>query len=324
MTRATDARQLSAPVGRPTHMRLLPLAAVAMLALGTVVGCTAEPTPDNQATTVDSTTTTSDASESPTGQPETAADTPAPTIDPSTAEKAVLDPASALLQAHVKRVGDGFEVTAWWRRLSRGDGIVTLDATGEATYEKWRLKKLSEWFPIPPPGQQPDVEALSDTLLQSSVPSSRADLWVVTAGGDGATILPFEVLARSSDEGETWETFTAPMFDGARGYQSGSVVLADGRIAVLLDTFSDETFTSPAARHHGLWISDGENWESFTPFEPSFTPRLSNGKLGRSPITSVGASSDGGGVVWATTKRRLYVSTDGAATFTAIPARPRS
>jgi hypothetical protein len=148
-------------------------------------------------------------------------------------------------------------------------------------------------------------------------------------GGDGATLFPFEATARSHDGGQTWTTYDVAAVDGERAYTSGQVVLSDGRLLVLLTSWSDDRRSRPGPRHHGLWVSDGDDWSRFTPYdEASFLPPPgpppAGGRLAElSWQASLGADPQRGGVIWLQGwDDRLYVSSDAARTFRAIPARP--
>lgn len=247
---------------------------------------------------------------------------------PSTPQEIVEHHRSRLLQARVVREGDALRVTAWWRSLEGGSGrdAVTTSSDGfrSATYARWTQSRHASWFPQP---EHVDVPALAGLLVDpvtSLVAPATGGMEAFVGGGDGATLLPFERLARSAATSGSWEVFDAPLFDGARAYTSGQLVLPDARLLVLLDTFSDDRPQRPADRHHGLWVSDGEDWSSFEPFLPSWDPAPAPVEDGHSALTSIGATAGPeGGVVWLLTwDSRLYVSTDQARTFRAIPARP--
>ncbi len=163
----------------------------------------------------------------------------------------------------------------------------------------------------------PFVDGLMAVPLVSLAPGVHA----VVGGGDGATLFPFEQVSRLW----SWDdvgVFRVEHPDGVMGYSSGSVVLSDARILTLLADWSDDTLKRPSPRHHGLWASDGENWATYAPTEPAFSPPLVDPPDGESPLTTVSASVDPDPVIWVQTwDHRVYVSTDDAATFTEIRIR---
>ena len=83
----------------------------------------------------------------------------------------------------------------------------------------------------------PTARVARDTAALRSGHSARRRR---RAGGDGATLLPFELVLRSDDLGETWRSFELPEFDGERAYVAGSVVTSDGRLLSLLNNFSGD------------------------------------------------------------------------------------
>lgn len=159
-------------------------------------------------------------------------------------------------------------------------------------------------------------------LLSWPTPSLAPDTLAIVFGGDGATLFPFERVARSTNAGATWTNFELPRLDNERAYSSGHVVTSEGRLLALLDHFSDDRAGRPSDRWHGLYASDRFDWSSYTPMDPEFSPELAATPQGWSPIVSLQASSDPDPVIWVTTwDRLLYVSTDDGARFRQIPAR---
>lgn len=236
-------------------------------------------------------------------------------------EGVVADDRSVLLDAVVTLGPDGPAVAAWWGCVETGchgrraiaasdDGFAT------ASYEPWSRRRWQARTGAT--GTPPAVPAL-EGLLQQPVTSMSGDQQtrVVAAGGDGATLLPFQEVARSTDRGKAWEVYDVDLGDPL-GYQSGAVGLADGRLLVLLDHFSDETRGRPADRWHGLWASDGGDWSSYAPHRASFEPALRPAPGGWSPLVALDARP---GVLWVRTwDSRLYTSTDDATTFREVRA----
>lgn len=155
-------------------------------------------------------------------------------------------------------------------------------------------------------------------LLWSPSISLAPGVLAVVGGGDGATLHPFEMALRSTDLGETWETFELPRFDNQMAYDTGSsVVTADGRLLSLLANFSDDTLDWEADRHHGLYVSNGTDWSAFSPLEPDFTPLLNPAPPGQSALTELSATPGDKPLVRVRTwDDRVYVSTDQGASFT--------
>ncbi len=268
----------------------------------------------------------------PTGcnEPTTRASSPPPsptaaasrTPSEVTPEDVVRGSRSQLLDAVVRPAGDSFEVTAWWGCVVRGcqgRRAITSSSDGFATaaYGKWTSREWLRLSPLPTQGHVPAFEGLAQETVWSMEDGAEG-VHVVIAGGDGATLKPFQKVGRSSDHGETWEAFDVAPIDAEMAYYSGAVGLPDGRLLVLLDHFSDDGPSAPADRSHGLWISDGRDWSSYAPYEPIFTPPLNpTGSWG--PIVDVDVTA--GVISVRTWDSKLYASTDAAVTFTEIPAR---
>ena len=251
-------------------------------------------------------------------------DTPHVTVAPPgvTPEEIVHDPRSRLLGAEVAPTRDGFDVAAWWGCVEKGcQGRRAIATSGDgfatAAYEKWSQRLWEKHSPIPTRPTVPALEGLAQDAVSVTDGAERAQ--VVIAGGDGATLKPFQKVARSGDHGETWEVYDVAPIDGEMAYHYGGVGLADGRLLVLLDHFTDDGDKTPAARPHGLWISHGTDWTTYAPHEATFSPALSPSADGWSEIVDLDAAP--GVISVRTWDSRLYVSTDGAATFREIAAR---
>jgi hypothetical protein len=160
----------------------------------------------------------------------------------------------------------------------------------------------------------------TDRLMPMPLVSLASGVDAVAGGGDGATLFPFEQVARLWSPDDV-SAYRVEKVDGARGFASGAVVLSDGRILTLLADWSDDR-GRPSARHHGLWVSDGDDWASYAPVEPVFSPPLPARTSGTPPLRALAASVDPDPVIWVqTSDDRVYVSTDGAATFTELRIR---
>lgn len=238
-------------------------------------------------------------------------------------EEVASDPRSVLLGVVVLPRAEGLRVVAWWgcvEQACRGRRAVATSDDGftTASYEPWSLRRWQAYAGRPVLSAVPALEGLLQQPVPSMTASGAEGTRVVVAGGDGATLLPFQAVARSTDHGGTWKTYDVDLGDEL-GYQSGAVGLADGRILVLLDHFSDETLARPSGRWHGLWASDGTDWSGYSPYRPTFDPPLLAAPGGWSPLVALEARQD---VAWVRTwDSRLYVSTDDARTFREIEAR---
>jgi hypothetical protein len=233
-----------------------------------------------------------------------------------------------LVGARVRPTAGGFQVVSWWRLHLDGGRTRQAIATSDdgfatATYERWTLKGFygpSRTHERPEP---PTADHLLAWPLPSLVESPSEGTMAYALGGDGATLFPFERTSRSTDGGETWTTYDVERVDGETGYLNGGVVLGDGRMLVLLGSWSGDRRRHTSGVHHGLWVSAGDDWGSFTPWEPAYSPPLEPTAEGWHPASSLEASAwSGRDVNWSVTSSGLlYVSTADGQTFTAIPAR---
>jgi hypothetical protein len=244
-----------------------------------------------------------------------------------TLQEVVADTHATLSAVSVRPGPAGPTVRAWWvvRRGGRTFGAV-VTGTGRMTPASYTAASYRTWAAGEPRAAKPSAVPGMSGLLPSDVLSVRDGTRAQVGGHDGATLLPFERVARSVDGGP-WETFDVPRTRGRLGYTAGQVVLPDGRLLVLLDAWSDDRPGRASPVWHGLWVSDGGDWAAYRPWRPSFTPALpAGGRRPRGPLVSLGAALDpgqaSGPVVWVTTANRLYVSTDGARSFQEVPARP--
>ena len=159
-------------------------------------------------------------------------------------------------------------------------------------------------------------------LIAAPITALRTGTLAVQWGGDGATLFPFERVSRSTDSGRTWSTVDVVRPDGVMPYTSGSVVLSDGRLVSLLDSWSDDGRGKPSDRPHGLYASNGSDWSSYRPMRSVFRPALHEAPKRQSPIDSLQASADPDPVIWVTTwDKLLYVSTDDGQSFRQVRAR---
>lgn len=239
-------------------------------------------------------------------------------------------PQAILVGARVRPTADSFHVIAWWRlHLDNGrtrqtiatsdDGFVT------ATYERWSEEGFFEVTPDLP--EPPAAQNLLAWPLPSFVDSPSEGTMAYALGGDGATLFPFTQTARTTDGGESWTTYDVQPVDGETGRLNGGVVLNDRRLLVLIGGWSDDGPRRPGRLHHGFWVSDGDDWGSFAPWEPTYSPPLEPTADGWYPVSSLEASAGSRqdviqDVMWSIAHPDLlYVSTDDGQTFTAIPAR---
>ncbi|MDN4175498.1 hypothetical protein QWY28_21220 [Nocardioides sp. SOB77] len=226
-------------------------------------------------------------------------------------------PTSVLRSATVRRTRAGLVVTAWWgcpdaQSCSLADQAVagSGDDFETATYEQVTRRRAAERLggPLRGPVAVPGLDGLLTQEADSLLPGTRA----VLGGGDGATLLPFQQVARRV-AGGAWQVFEAPLVDGERGYVTSAVVLSDGRLLVLLPAWSGDRAGRPSTVHHGLWVSDGDDWSSYRPW---------SGDPGG--VQDLRADPREGGVLWmvaADDVAPLLVSTDGGRTLRAVRAR---
>jgi hypothetical protein len=159
-------------------------------------------------------------------------------------------------------------------------------------------------------------------LLRSPAPSLRKGTFAVIGGGDGATLFPFERVARSIDDGASWRTVDVRRPGTVMPYVSGTVVTSDGRMLALIDNWSDDRLRRPSARPHGLHVSAAGDWSEYRPLVSTFTPALTSPEPRSSAVTTLGAAVEPSPVIWVTTwDDRLYVSTDDAASFREVATR---
>lgn len=154
----------------------------------------------------------------------------------------------------------------------------------------------------------------AERLLPMPLVSLAAGVDAVAGGGDGATLFPFEHVARlwSPDDATDYRVAQPT---GAKSFTPGAVVLSDGRVLALLADWSDDP-GNPSSRHHGLWVSDGDDWASYAPVEPVFSPPLTRPTSRMAALRILSASVDPDPVLWVQTwDYRVYVSTDDAASF---------
>lgn len=204
--------------------------------------------------------------------------------------------ADNLYGVRVERVGDKLTSTSVWGiscdHYGCDPSVLVRGSGDDRTYEVGAWEDLRKALRTNAP--QPDNPFGAGRLAQPVV-SLRPGVEALIGGSDGATLLPFELVSRN---GGAPQRITEP-----RGTQTaGAVVLADGRLVALL--------TSEPGRY-ALWVSDGDDWTTYVPYD-----------VGPGRLTSLGASAVPDPVVWLQTwDYDVFVSTDDAATFSALPIR---
>lgn len=241
----------------------------------------------------------------------------------------VANPNARLVAARVRPLGDGFRVAAWWRCLApscpRPHDVLAVSDDGFESVEFMRdpFRRLDEVMAPALESTQGHVPALKG-MQQWRLPSLARDRHqlAVLGGGDGATLFPFEQVARSTDGGDSWTVFPVTRPNAVMPYAAGGVLLSDSRLVTLVSHWSDDDVNRPSDRPRGLMVSAGDDWSRFTPLETRFTPALTSPEPPWSPIESIDAMPGEHPAIWVTTSdNRLYVSVDDARTFQAIPAR---
>lgn len=277
-----------------------------------LTGCTSPPTPSSPSAASSPTTA------STTGSPATPKPLrPPATIDPD-------DPDAWLSQVRVTRRGEVVRFHALWV-AGEGDRDHRALVVGNGAERRHLARPndavLRQAFPTPSPTPPAEAAAVLGRLMLFPVPSLDPSTRAVIGGGDGATLLPFQRVARS-EEYDDWFVQPLPRIDGEMAYVSGAVALGDGRLVALLDHFSDDRAGRPSDRHHGLWASHGRDWSAYSPLGARFEPPLPRVPDGWGPIVSLGATAAPDPIVWVTTwDHRLYVSSDQMRTFHELDAR---
>lgn len=247
---------------------------------------------------------------------------------PNAAElRRLVHDASAALQAvDVRRGPEGYAVSAWWTLNRKGhlQGAIATSDDGFASAH-YEPGSRAGWARHNPPvtTAPPPALAAFRGLVTSPVASLDPRTRAFVGGGDGATLLPFDVVARSTHGGR-WRAYVVPRTHGDRAYDDGDLVLPDGRLLVLLDAWSsDRGPARPGPEHHGLWTSAGDDWASYAPYRPVFSPVLgaADAVAGVEGRPAAGSEAPSGLVVATTRANLLYVSTDGARSFRRIRAR---
>ena len=303
-------------------MRTLPaIALVLFLALG----CGSRPAgpatgPGSTAPVPSKPSTPSTSSTSP-----ATANTTSPSGRPSLPQ-VVAAPHATLSAVMVRPGPDGYTVRAWWllawRHRTLGAIVTSEDGMRTASYVAGSYRAWTKGQPALP---KPSPVAGMGDLMATDVFSLRDGIRAQQGGGDGATLDPFQRVMRSVDGGP-WQRFDVPRTDGQQAYTGGQVVLPDGRLLVLLDAWSGDRRGRVNPVWHGLWTSAGDDWSSYRPWKPTFSPALPAADRPFGSLQALGASLDPDqtrdGIVWMSTRNRVYVSTDQARSFLEIPARP--
>lgn len=244
----------------------------------------------------------------------------------SAASSAADLPGSRLQDAYVTRADDdSLQVDTWWQVtqgnaqgtgqgdiLSSDDGFASRDVTA------WTQAAAEKAFP-PPTSDAPDSPAEFEELLASPGDSALPGSQVLLGSKPGPARLEFAAVAVTDDSGASWEVAQVPAIQGQTPSASAAVLLPDGRVLMLLNDWSGDRPGRPAAINHGLWISAEGDRSSYLPYRPAFSPGLEQAESGDAGIDTLRA--DDTGVVWVTSGDRLFVSTDGAVTFTEVAAR---
>lgn len=227
------------------------------------------------------------------------------------------DPDAVLLGVRVAGSPGDRSVTSAWK-LDRRRMILHSDDGFESAHAvRWTPRTAEKWLPSGTRWQRPGLVGL-DGLQTWAAPEIGREGVAVLGGGDGATLFPFEKVARF--DGRRWTAYDVETVTGQQAYTNGGVVLPDGRLLLLLDHWSGDRPRMPVAVWHGLWISTGDDWTQYRPWRPRFRPVLTQPEWG-SPLVSLGGSAGPHGVLWVRTwDDRAYASEDGK-TFEEITIR---
>ena len=217
-------------------------------------------------------------------------------LPPEETPAQLVEHADNLYGVRVERAGDELASTSVWGiscdHYGCDPSVLVRGSGDDRTYEVGAWEDLQKALRTDAP--QPDNPFGAGRLAQPVV-SLRPGVEALIGGGDGATLLPFELVSRN---GGAPQRITEP-----RGTQTaGAVVLADGRLLALL--------TSEPGRY-ALWVSDRDDWTRYVPYD-----------VGPARATSLGASAAPDPVVWLqTSDYGVFVSTDDAATFSVLQIR---
>ncbi|HEX3932579.1 MAG TPA: hypothetical protein VHW64_17925 [Nocardioides sp.] len=155
-------------------------------------------------------------------------------VDPATGVAHPLSTPAGTVELLAAPGGQLRVATVHWRYAWSGDGGAT-----------WQQ------IPMPAPGRG---------LMIGLVPTTSASLQAVQLGGDGATLLPWDYVLRSTD-GSSWTSYAGPGTPHA--YGSMTAVLPDGRLLMDVDAWSDQRAGRPAPRPINLY--SGPRWDRLTP-----------------------------------------------------------
>jgi hypothetical protein len=207
--------------------------------------------------------------------------------------------ADNLYGVRVTRSGDQLSTISLWGvscdHYGCDPAVLVRQTADDRSYEVGSYDELQQalWTDEPEP-----ENPFGEGVLVQPVASLDSNVDALVGGGDGATILPFEWVARNGVAERVEEPRRAQI--------SGAVVLADGRLL--------------AALNDGLWISDGDDWTRYAPYRATFEPPLATAKQ-MPAFVDLTASVDPDPVIWAEDwRQRVYVSTDGRS-FTELRLR---
>lgn len=174
----------------------------------------------------------------------------------------------------------------------------------------WSDDRGGSWHRMPlPPGDR--------SLMAGIVPTTDDSVHALQLGGDGATGFPWEHVLESTD-GRTWTSYDGPR--DPLGYGDPVAVLPGGRLVLDIHGWSDARNHHPSAHPVGFYT--GTDWGELQAV-PLAGPFAHQDSHTFDPMTLDVAVTTRSVTIYAKRldERGVVSSTDGGATWNAVPAR---